>query len=76
MKRRWIFWLIMLAFVYLVINRLGEIENLARTLVRGQWQWILAAVVLQGAYYTMYATLYQAAFYAVDIRLPGSSWCR
>ena len=69
MRRRWIFWLIMLAFVYVVIDRLGEIENLARTLGRGQWQWIVVAAVLQGAYYTMYATMYRAAFYAVDIRM-------
>lgn len=46
MKRRWLFWLLIIAFVWIVLSRLTEIEKLAETLVQGQWEWVLAAAML------------------------------
>jgi phosphatidylglycerol lysyltransferase len=67
MKRRWLLWLLIIAFVWLVISRFTEIQKLADILSQGQWQWILAAAVLQALYFVMYAALYQAAFHTVEV---------
>jgi hypothetical protein len=40
MKRRWIFWILVVIFVWVVISRLSEIKKLADTLLGGQWQWV------------------------------------
>ena len=42
-------------------------QKLAGTLARGEWQWLLAAALLQGVYYLLYAALYQAAFFTVEV---------
>ena len=57
-----------IAFVWLVISQFNEVEKLARTLAQGQWQWVLAAGVLQILYYLVFAGTYQAAFYVLGIR--------
>jgi phosphatidylglycerol lysyltransferase len=57
-----------IAFVWLVISQFNEVEKLARTLAQGQWQWVLAAGVLQILYYLAFAGTYQAAFYVLGIR--------
>lgn len=68
MARRWLYRLLVIAFVWAVVSRLTEIEHLARTLAEGRWSWVLAAVLLQAVYYLTYAGVYQAAFAAVGIR--------
>ena len=40
MKRRWIFWLLVVLFLWVVISRFSEIEKLAETLSGEQWQWV------------------------------------
>ena len=67
MKRRWLFWLLIIAFVWIVLSRLTEIEKLTETLVQGQWEWVLAAALLQVVYYLVYTGLYQSAFYTVEV---------
>ena len=67
MKRRWILWFLIIAFIWLVITRFTEVQKLAATLAQGQWQWVLAAAFLQLLYYIVYAALYQAAFYNVEV---------
>lgn len=67
MKRRWLFYLLIIAFVWVVISRFSEIEQLAQTLAHGQWQWVLVAALLQFGYYVAYTALYQAAFHAVEV---------
>jgi phosphatidylglycerol lysyltransferase len=66
-KRRWLFWLLLVAFLWVVVTRFTEIERLVETLAQGQWQWILAAALLQVVYYIVYAALYQTAFYTVEV---------
>src|SRR5262245_4679598 len=68
MKRRWLFWLLILAFIWLAVSRFTEIEKLAKTLAQGQWQWVLAALVLQILYYVVYTQLYQTAFTTVEVQ--------
>lgn len=68
MKRRWILWLLVVGFLWVVVTRLTEIEKLAVTLARGQWQWVLAAALLQGIYILVFSASYQAAFAAVEIQ--------
>jgi phosphatidylglycerol lysyltransferase len=72
MKRRWVLWLLGIAFVWLIVSRFTEIEKLAQTLAQGRWQWVLGAALLQVVYYIVYAGLYQSAFDTVDVtsRIP------
>jgi phosphatidylglycerol lysyltransferase len=67
MKRRWILWVLIIAFVWLVITRFTEIQKLLDILLQGQWQWVLAAVLLQVLFFVLYAALYQAAFDTVEV---------
>jgi phosphatidylglycerol lysyltransferase len=67
MKRRWILWVLIIAFVWLVITRFTEIQKLVDVLLQGQWQWVLAAALLQALFFVMYAALYQAAFDTVEV---------
>lgn len=67
MIRRWLLVLLVIAFVALVVSRLTEIEHLVATLRQGLWQWVLAAALLQGVYYSTYAALFQAAFRVVEV---------
>lgn len=66
--KRWLIWLLIITFLWLVISRIAEIENLANTLARGQWQWVWAAVFLQVIYYINLAALYRSAFDTVGVR--------
>jgi phosphatidylglycerol lysyltransferase len=72
MKRRWLFWLLFTAFIWVVITRMSEIRNLADILVQGQWEWVLVAVLLQMVYYVVLAASYQSAFWAVEVK--GRLW--
>ncbi|MEJ2707369.1 MAG: lysylphosphatidylglycerol synthase transmembrane domain-containing protein [Anaerolineales bacterium] len=65
--RRWLFWLLVIAFAWLVWTRYAEIQVLTRTLLQGQMHWILAAVVLQIVRYLIFAAMFQHAFQAVDV---------
>ncbi len=68
MKRRWIFWLLVVVFLIFVFTRLTEIENLAQTLASGQWEWVLIAAALQVVYYLVVTAAYQAAFWTVEVK--------
>ncbi len=68
MKRRWIFWVLVIAFLWVVISRFSEIKNLAETLMGGQWQWVVVAALTQVVYYIIYTGLYQSAFQTVGVR--------
>lgn len=61
-KRRWLLWVLVAAFVWLVVTRLGDIEDLAETLSKGIWLWVLAAAVLQLGHRILLSKVYQVAF--------------
>ncbi|MCS7260586.1 MAG: flippase-like domain-containing protein, partial [Anaerolineae bacterium] len=67
MRRRWILWVLIIAFVWLVITRFTEIQKLLDVLAQGQWEWVLAAALLQALFFVVYAALYQAAFHTVEV---------
>jgi len=43
MNRRWLFWILLIAMVWLAVSRFTDLQQLAQTLVEGQWQWVMAA---------------------------------
>jgi uncharacterized protein (TIRG00374 family) len=59
---------LLLGVILILAFRRAEVEEVARTLASGRTLWILAAVVLQGVFFTLYAGLYQTAFFAVEVR--------
>lgn len=67
MARRLLFWVLIVAFIWLVIARLAEIQHLMDTLLQGQWQWVLVAAALQVVYYLAYTEQYRSAFRTVDL---------
>jgi len=67
MNRVWLVWIVALAVLWTVIGRLGEVSELYQTLRGGHLAWVLVAVALQGVYYALFAALYQACFYAVEL---------
>ena len=67
MKLRWIVWLSVIVFLWIVLSRLTEIEHLAKTLAEGDWQWVGIAALLQAAYYVAFTGIYQSAFYTVEV---------
>ena len=66
--RKWILRFLIIAFLWMVIARLAEIEKLAAILVSGQWQWMAVALLLQIAYYALYSGLYSSAFDVVGVK--------
>jgi phosphatidylglycerol lysyltransferase len=66
-KRRWILILLTLLFLWLVVSRFTELEQLKITLAQGKWELVLAAMLLQMVYFVVFAWSYQSAFYIVDI---------
>lgn len=69
--RRWLLVAATIAFLVLVILQLGNLELLGATLIRGIWQWLLVAALLQVAYYLFYAYQYELGFAAVEV---ASRW--
>jgi phosphatidylglycerol lysyltransferase len=68
MKRQWIFWILVLAFIYVVISQFSAIKKLIETLILGQWQWVAVAALIQVVYYMIYTVLYQSAFLTVGVK--------
>ncbi len=68
MKRRWLLWILAIAFVWVVLSHFAELKTLATTLAQGKWQWVALALLLQIGYYVLYTALYQAAFSTVEVR--------
>ncbi len=67
MKKRWILLALLVLFLLVVISRLTELEQLKNTLVQGQWELVIAALLAQAIYFTIFAGTYQAAFATVGI---------
>lgn len=66
--KRWLIWLLIIAFLWLIVSRFTEIQKLAETLVTGQWQWVLAAALLQVFYYIIFTGLYKSSFETVGVQ--------
>ena len=68
MKNRWILWLLVIIFIWVVVTRFTEIQKLAVTLSQGKWEWVLAAIAVQAVYFIVFTTSYQAAFATVEVK--------
>jgi glycosyltransferase 2 family protein len=64
---RWILGLVVVACVWVLVGRWTEFEEVARTVADGQWEWVLAAALLQGVFYVLYAALYHCALETVGV---------
>ncbi len=69
MKTRWVIIVLTLLFLWVVVSRFTELEQLRNTLKQGQWGWILVALISQSLYFIAFTASYQAAFETLDIRL-------
>ncbi|MFN8486879.1 MAG: flippase-like domain-containing protein [Caldilineaceae bacterium] len=65
--RRWLYWLLILGFIWVVASRFREIQRLLHTVTQGRWQWVLLAAGLQLVYYTIYTLLYESGFKTVGV---------
>ncbi len=68
MKRRVLFWVIIGLFAVFVATRLSDLNDLAHTLSRGAFQWVIAAVVFQIAYFVCVGAMYRTGMRIVGIR--------
>src|SRR5574342_274933 len=67
MKRRWIFLVLTVLFLWALVSHFTELEQLKHTLQQGQWAWILVALLSQIIYFIVFTASYQAAFETLDI---------
>lgn len=67
MKRRWLYYFLIIAFLAVVISRFTEAAKLARTLAHGRPEWVLAALLLQGVYYVTFTGVFQSALWTVEV---------
>ena len=67
MKKRWVWIVLTVLFLWIVISRFTELQKLKNTLDQGKWELVLAAMVLQVAYYLVFAWSYQSAFDTVGV---------
>ena len=67
MKRRWLYWLLIAVFIWIVASRFGEITELSATLAKGHFQWLLVAVALQILHYVVSSASYRSAFSTVGV---------
>ena len=65
---KWLFWIIIAAFLWLIASHLTEIRDVILPLIKGQPEWILLASLLQVFYYVVFAAMFESAFYTVDMR--------
>jgi uncharacterized membrane protein YbhN (UPF0104 family) len=65
---RWLFWILIATFLWLMVGHLTEIEMATQPLIQGQSEWILIVAVLQVLYYAIFAAIFKLAFYTVEIR--------
>lgn len=54
--------------MWVVVTRFTEIEKLALTLAQGKWEWVLAAVLVQALYFSVFTASYWAAFSTVEVK--------
>lgn len=66
--RQWLFWLAVIAFVWFLISRRGDLTQLVSALARGHWEWLLLAASAQALYFVFFAWMFQVAFSIVGVQ--------
>jgi phosphatidylglycerol lysyltransferase len=67
MKKRWILIALTVLFLWVMMLHFTELQQLKNILSQGVWELVLAAIVLQAAYYMVFSWTYQSAFDMVDL---------
>ena len=67
MKRRWIYWLLVLAFLWIVFSRFNELSDFSQIIAQGRFQWVLVAIALQIFQYLISSASFRTAFSTVGI---------
>lgn len=67
MKRLWVYWLLVIAFIWLVASHFNQFKDFSHTLARGHLWWVLVAVALQILHYLISSTSYRTAFNTVGV---------
>lgn len=67
-KRRILFWTIIVLFAVFVATRVSDLAQLATTLAKGNWWWVIVAVVLQALYFTAVAGMYKIGMGMVGVK--------
>jgi uncharacterized membrane protein YbhN (UPF0104 family) len=67
LRRRWLLCLIVAGSIVLAAQHSTEIKQVLVTLLHGQLQWVLVAVLLQVVCFVLYAALYQLSFLTVEV---------
>jgi phosphatidylglycerol lysyltransferase len=65
---RWIFGLLIVGFIWVVVTRFTQVEELVKILAQGCWEWVLAAALVQVIYYIVFTATYQSAFSTVEVQ--------
>jgi uncharacterized protein (TIRG00374 family) len=68
MNRWWIFLILAAALIWLIVTSFAEIKGIAELLLKGNIEWILIAMLLQAAYYTVYTVMLWFAFKSVGVK--------
>jgi phosphatidylglycerol lysyltransferase len=68
MKTRWIILTLTVLFIWALVSRFTQLQQLTKTLQQGQLTLIFAALISQAAYFTVFTASYQAAFFTLDIQ--------
>ncbi len=68
LRRRWLLVVVSLAFLALAVLRFDEIREVTLTLLHGDLQWVVVAVVLQIVCFVLYTVLYHCSFSTVDVQ--------
>jgi len=66
-RQHWIWFLVAIGFLVLVFTQASNLRRVVATLIQGQVIWLVAAVLLQVAYYLDYALLYKFSFAAAGV---------
>lgn len=67
MRRSWIFWVLVAAFIWLLVTRYTELQGLIQTLLQGEWHWVFIAAVLQVLFYIALTASFRSAFETVEV---------
>jgi hypothetical protein len=68
-KRVWLYYLLILAFLAILVSRFTEATKLIDTLAAGRPLWIAAALSVQAIYYVVFPLMFQSALFTVEV--PG-----
>jgi phosphatidylglycerol lysyltransferase len=70
MKARWLLWIILVAFFWLVARHLAEIEQLLAMMTSANRLWILAALVALSGYILASSSVYLSALDNAGVHIP------